>query len=74
MRVFIIKRLSGFLIMLFLIKRKTVFLDLEQKEEDPLLKQKEELHKTIEGAAPDRVQEMLRILTSAIPASESSNQ
>lgn len=60
--------------MLFLIKRKTVFLDLEQKEEDPLLKQKEQLHKAIEGAAPDRVQEMLRILTSAIPASESSHQ
>jgi hypothetical protein len=48
-------------------KRSEIFLDLELKEEDPLLKQKDELHRAIEGAAPDKVQEMLRILTSAIP-------
>lgn len=48
-------------------KRSEIFLDLELKEEDPLLKQKDDLHRAIEGATPDKVQEMLRILTSAMP-------
>lgn len=43
-------------------KRSEEFLDLENESEDPLLKQKEELHDTIEKAAPEKVQEMLRIL------------
>jgi hypothetical protein len=38
------------------------FLDLEVKEEDPLLKQKEKVHSMIESAAPEKVQEMLRTL------------
>jgi hypothetical protein len=50
------------------------FLDLEIKHEDPLLKQKEELHREIELAAPERVQEMIRILTPANPNSEGGNK
>lgn len=50
------------------------FLDLELKEEDLLLKQKDDLHKVFESAAPERVQEIARILESAIPASEGSNK
>ncbi len=36
------------------------FLDLETRQEDPLLKQKEELHNLIQNAAPEKVQEILR--------------
>jgi hypothetical protein len=43
-------------------KRSEEFLDLENESEDPLLKQKEELHDTIENATPEKVQEMLRLL------------
>lgn len=55
-------------------KRSHEFLDLELKEEDPLLKQKEELRIAIDSATPERVQEMFRILTSAIPASEGDGE
>jgi hypothetical protein len=43
-------------------KRSEEYLDLETKSEDPLIKQKEELHDGIEKAAPEKVQEMLRLL------------
>ncbi|MEM2760672.1 MAG: hypothetical protein QXW73_07790, partial [Nitrososphaerales archaeon] len=43
-------------------KRSEKFLDLELSEEDPLLKQKEQLHRKIEEATPEKVQEMLRLL------------
>ncbi|MGH2611471.1 MAG: site-specific integrase [Rhabdochlamydiaceae bacterium] len=43
------------------------FLDLETRQEDQLLKQREELHDIIKGAPPDRVQEMLKVLRSANP-------
>lgn len=43
-------------------KRSEEFLDLEIKEEDPLLKRKEELHAVIEKATPEKVQEMLKVL------------
>lgn len=43
-------------------KRSEEFLDLELKEEDPLLKQKEELHNMIQKATPEKVQEMLKML------------
>ncbi len=43
-------------------KRSEEFLDLELKEEDPLLKQKEQLRNEIEKATPDKVQEILRSL------------
>lgn len=39
------------------------FLDLELKEEDPLLKQKELIQGALDKAAPEKVQEMLRILS-----------
>lgn len=37
-------------------------LDIEVKHEDPILKQKEELKRVIEGATPDKVQEISRML------------
>lgn len=43
-------------------KRCEEFLDLEVKEEDPLLKQKEQLRQEIDKATPERVQEILRVL------------
>lgn len=43
-------------------KRSEEFLDLEVKSEDPLLKQKDHLYTIIEKAAPEKVQEMLRLL------------
>lgn len=43
-------------------KRSEEFLDLEIRTEDPLLKQKDQLHNVIEKAAPEKVQEMLRLL------------
>lgn len=43
-------------------KRSKELLDLEVKEEDPLLKQKEPIRIAIEKAAPEKVQEMLRTL------------
>ncbi|MDE1763517.1 MAG: hypothetical protein KGH88_04640 [Thaumarchaeota archaeon] len=43
-------------------KRSEEFLDLENSEEDPLFKQKEQLRTEIEKAAPEKVQEMLRLL------------
>ncbi len=43
-------------------RRCEEFLDLEIKEEDPLLKQKNQLHTIIEKATSERVQEMLRAL------------
>ncbi len=43
-------------------KRSEEFLDLEVRTEDPLLKQKDQLHSVIERAAPEKVQEMLRLL------------
>ncbi|MGH9909593.1 MAG: hypothetical protein ACRD32_03045, partial [Nitrososphaerales archaeon] len=43
-------------------KRSEEFLDLELKEEDPVLKQKEELKTAIEKATPEKVQEILKIL------------
>jgi hypothetical protein len=44
-------------------RRCEEFLDLETREEDPLLKQKDQLHSMIENAAPEKVQEMLRLLS-----------
>lgn len=44
-------------------KRSEEFLDLELKEEDPLLKQKEQLRSEIEKATPEKVQEILRLLS-----------
>ena len=43
-------------------KRSEELLDLEIKEEDPLLKQKEDLHAAIEKATPEKVQEILQSL------------
>lgn len=43
-------------------KRSEEFLDLELKEEDPLLKQKEELHGMIEKATPEQMQKILTML------------
>ena len=43
-------------------KRSEEFLDLEISEEDPLFKQKEQLRNEIEKAAPEKVQEILRLL------------
>ncbi|TBR08517.1 MAG: site-specific integrase [Candidatus Nitrosotenuis sp.] len=43
-------------------KRCEEFLDLELREEDPLLKQKEQLRNEIEKATPERVQEILSLL------------
>ena len=40
-------------------KRSQEFLDLEVKEEDPLLKQKEQLKVTIDKATPEQMQRML---------------
>ncbi len=50
------------------------FLDLEVREDDPLKKQKGQLHTEIENAPPDKVQEILRILGSANPASDGGNK
>lgn len=44
-------------------KRSEEFLDLELKEEDPVLKQKEQLRNELEKATPEQVQEILRILS-----------
>ena len=43
-------------------KRSEEFLDLELKEEDPLLKQKEDLHSMIEKATPEQMQKILTML------------
>ena len=43
-------------------KRSEEFLDLEIKEIDPLLKQKEELHGMIEKATPEQMQKMFQTL------------
>ena len=51
-------------------KRCEEFLDLETRQEDPLIKQKEELHGAIEKAAPEKVQGMLKYIASANPDSE----
>lgn len=55
-------------------KRCEEFLDLETRREDPLLEKKEELRKMIERAAPERVQEMIRLLTSANLNSDGGNK
>ncbi|MDE1767254.1 MAG: hypothetical protein KGI27_13430 [Thaumarchaeota archaeon] len=39
------------------------FLDLEMRHEDPIEKQKEQFHNTITNATPEKVQEMLRLLS-----------
>lgn len=44
-------------------KRSEEFLDLELKEEDPVLKQKEQLRNELEKATPEQVQEILRMLS-----------
>lgn len=44
-------------------KRSEEFLDLELKDEDPVLKQKEQLRNELEKATPGQVQEILRILS-----------
>jgi len=43
-------------------KRSEPLLDLELKEEDPLLRQKEELHVIIEKATPEQMQKMFQLL------------
>ncbi len=43
-------------------KRSEEFLDLDAREEDSLLKQREQLHTAIQSAAPEKVQDVLRIL------------
>ena len=43
-------------------KRSEEFLDLESKEEDPLLKRKDQIVDAVSKATPDKVQEMLMIL------------
>ncbi len=43
-------------------RRSEKFLDLETVEEDPLLKQKEQLHTVIESATPEQVQKLLFLL------------
>ncbi len=43
-------------------QRCVEFLDIETKQPDAILNQKEHLHQAIDTAAPDRVQEMLKIL------------
>lgn len=44
-------------------KRSEEFLDLEIKEEDPVLKQKEQLRNKLDKATPEQVQEILRMLS-----------
>lgn len=39
------------------------FLDLEMRHEDPIEKQKEQLHDTVTRATPEKVQEILRLLS-----------
>ncbi|MDE1766204.1 MAG: hypothetical protein KGI27_08030 [Thaumarchaeota archaeon] len=55
-------------------KRCEEFLDLETRHEDPLQKKREEARQMIERAAPEKVQEMIRFLTSANPDSEGGNE
>jgi hypothetical protein len=43
-------------------RRSEKFLDLEALEEDPLLKQKEQLRNKIESATPEQMQEILYLL------------
>lgn len=43
-------------------KRSEEFLDLEVREEDPILKQKEQIINAVSNAAPEKVQEMLKML------------
>lgn len=50
------------------------FLDLEVREEDPMLKQKDKLHQEIEKATPDKVQKILRLLESANPPSDGGSK
>lgn len=50
------------------------FLDLEIKEDDPEIKQKEQIRAAIENASSDKVQEILRILSSAKPMPEGGNK
>ena len=44
-------------------KRSEEFLDLEMKNEDPILQQKEKIIDAVARATPERVQEMLRLLS-----------
>src|SRR2546427_2354586 len=44
-------------------KRSEEFLDLEMKNEDPILQQKEKIIDAVARATPERVQEMLRFLS-----------
>jgi len=44
-------------------KRSEEFLDLEMKNEDPILQQKEKIIDAVTRATPERVQEMLRLLS-----------
>ncbi len=53
-------------------KRCEEFLDLEVKQQDPILMQKEQLMDMVSKTTPDRVQEILEQWVSAIPKSESS--
>ncbi|MDE1725921.1 MAG: site-specific integrase [Thaumarchaeota archaeon] len=53
-------------------KRSEELLDLETTVKDPLQKQKEEFQSLIARAAPEQVQEMLKMMASASPRSESS--
>jgi hypothetical protein len=43
-------------------RRSEEFLDLEVKQLDPILNQKEQLRAAIINAAPQKVQEMLKIM------------
>ncbi|QLH08587.1 hypothetical protein [Candidatus Nitrosotenuis sp. DW1] len=43
-------------------KRSEEFLDLEMKEEDPVLKQKEQVKNELEKATPEQMQKILRML------------
>lgn len=45
-------------------KRSEEFLDLETKNEDPILQQKEKIIDAVTRATPERVQEMLRLLSA----------
>ena len=61
-------------------KRCEEFLDLEAKEEDPLLKQKENVKTTIDKATPEQMQKILDFVnvsaqtTQRVATSEESEQ
>lgn len=55
-------------------KRCEEFLDLETRHEDPLQKMRDEARQMLDQAAPEKVQEIVRFLTSANPDSEGGNK